>query len=266
MSFDAVKLRDFYRSPLGQVVRRQLVSRIRERWKRLDGLTVVGAGFATPFLGSFRAEALRLGCLMPARQGALVWPHSAPNHSVLVEDPYWPLPDNSVDRLLAVHSLEQAERVGPLLREMWRVLAPNGRLLIIAPKRSGLWSRIDTTPFGYGLPFSRGQLESQLTDALFTPLDWGEALYFPPISRRIVLRSAATIERLANRAPIGVAGVMIVEARKELMAPIVTGQLAGEARLKRQLDAVIAPKPSYRVRAAGTPLFLRTDSASTATI
>lgn len=239
MTFDALKLRDFYRTPLGRVVRRQLSGRIRERWKRLDGLTVIGAGFASPYLGSFRSEALRLGCLMPARQGALIWPHGAPNLSVLVEDAQWPLPDNSVDRLLAVHSLEQADRVGPLLREMWRVLAPEGRLLVIAPNRRGLWSRMDATPFGHGLPFSRAQLESQLTDALFTPVQWGEALYFPPLDRRMMLRAAAAIERVGARAPIGVAGVMIVEARKELMAPIVGGYQTSEARRLRPI--VIAP-------------------------
>jgi SAM-dependent methyltransferase len=182
MQFDAKDLRDFYRTPLGHVVRRQLASRIRGRWKRLHGMTLVGVGFAAPFLGSFRAEAARVACFMPARQGALVWPQRGRCHSVLVEEHLWPLPDNSVDRLLAVHCIEQAERVGPLLREAWRVLAPDGRLLIIVPNRRGVWSRIDSTPFGQGLPFSRTQLERLLTDGLFTPIDWSEALYFPPLT------------------------------------------------------------------------------------
>lgn len=231
--------------PLGQVVRRQLSSRIRERWKRLDGLTLMGAGFASPYLGSYRAEAARLGCLMPARQGALVWPHGAPGHSLLVEEAHWPLPDNSVDRLLAVHSLEQAERVGPLLREMWRVLAPEGRLLVIAPNRRGVWSRMDATPFGHGLPFSRAQLESQLNDALFTPVHWGEALYFPPLARRMLLKASPTIERVGSRLSIGVAGVVIVEARKETMAPIVGGYRASEARRLKPLET--APSAAGKI-------------------
>lgn len=238
MSLDAKSLRDFYRSPLGQVARRQLAQRIRERWKRVDGMTLMGAGFAAPYLGSFRSEAARIGCLMPARQGALVWPAGGRNHSVLVEESQWPLPDNSVDRLLAVHALEQAERVGPLLREMWRVLAPEGRLLIIAPNRRGVWSRMDATPFGQGLPFSRGQLERQLTDALFTPAHWSEALYFAPVDRRMLLRMAPTIERIGSRMSLGVAGVVIVEARKDMMAPIVGGFQASESRRRRALEAI----------------------------
>jgi SAM-dependent methyltransferase len=220
MSLDAKSLRDFYRTPLGRLVRRQLAPVIRRRWKSLSGLTVVGSGFAAPYLGAFRGEAERLACLMPARQGALVWPHAGHCHSVLVGECQWPLPDNSVDRLLAVHCLEQAERVGPLLREMWRTLKPDGRLLIVVPNRRGLWSRIDKTPFGHGLPFSRGQLETQLTDALFTPVDWGEALHFPPFNKRLLLRMVPAIERFGASIPVGLAGVIVVEARKEVMAPI----------------------------------------------
>ena len=236
MQLDATDLRDFYRTPLGQVVRRQLASRIRARWRKLDGMTIAGAGFATPYLGSFRAEAGRLACLMPARQGALVWPQGSRCHSLLVEEHQWPLPDNSVDRLLAVHCLEQAERVGPLLREFWRVLAPDGRVLLIVPNRRGVWSRMDATPFGQGLPFSRTQLERQLTDALFTPTDWSEALYFPPFDKRLMLRMAPTLERTGARLSLGVAGVIIVEARKEVMAPVGGGLKVESTRILKPIE------------------------------
>lgn len=143
MQLEVAYLRDFYRTPLGQVVRRQLAYRVRARWKKVDGLTIMGVGFAAPYLGSFRTEAQRLGCLMPARQGALVWPQGGRCQSVLVEEHHWPLPDNAVDRLLAVHCLEAAERVGPVLREMWRVLKPDGRMILVVPNRRGVWSRIE---------------------------------------------------------------------------------------------------------------------------
>ncbi len=237
MSLDAKSLRDFYRTPLGRLVRRQIAPIIRDRWKNLNGMTVAGSGFAAPFLGSFRTEATRLACLMPARQGALVWPQSGHCHTVLVGENQWPLPDNSIDRLLAIHCLEQAERVGPLLREIWRVLKPDGRMLIVVPNRRGLWSRIDSTPFGDGLPFSRGQLETQLNDALFTPVNWGEALYFPPFNKRLLLRMAPALERFGASMSIGVAGVILVEARKEVMAPIGSGLKVGQPAILKPVDS-----------------------------
>ena len=237
MPLDAKTLRDFYRTPLGRVVRRQLATAIRERWKRVNGMTVAGVGFASPFLGAFHTEAASLACLMPARQGAIVWPRSGHCHSVLVAENQWPLPDNSVDRLLAVHCLEQAEREGPLLREVWRVLKPDGRLLIVVPNRRGLWSRMDRTPFGHGLPFSRGQLETQLTDALFTPVDWDEALYFPPVNQRLLLRMATRRSNASDASmSIGVAGVILVEAQKEVMAPIGSGKRVAQPAILKPVD------------------------------
>lgn len=246
MQLDATHLRDFYRTPLGQVVRRQLASQIRGRWKKVQGMTLIGAGFCAPYLGSFRAEALRAACLMPARQGALVWPQGSGCRSVLVEEHQWPLPDNSVDRLLAVHCLEQAERVGPLLREIWRVLAADGRLLLIVPNRRGVWSRIDATPFGQGLPFSRSQLQTQLTDALFTPMYWGEALFFPPVDRRMMLKMSSALERLGSKFSPGVGGAIIVEAKKELMAPVGAALQAEKVRLLRPVESINGTRKSAR--------------------
>jgi SAM-dependent methyltransferase len=220
MQQDVVELRDFYNRPLGGVVRRLLTSRIRARWRSAQGSQLMGLGFAVPYIGMFRGEAARLGALMPAGQGAIAWPSADKGHAVLVEEAMLPLADASVDRLLAVHCLETCERVGPLLREIWRVLTPEGRLLLIVPNRRGIWARMDTTPFGHGRPYSRGQLERLLNEALFSPLEWTSALYMPPIDRQWLVRWSTAFERLGARLWPGFAGVIIVEARKELMAAI----------------------------------------------
>lgn len=221
MHTDIRQLLEFYASPLGTMARRILVHRIRARWRRCDGMTVMGLGFASPYLGSFRGEASRLGALMPSTQGAVVWPSKGAVHTVVVEDDNLPLPDSSVDLMLVVHCLETSETVRTLLREIWRVLSPEGRLLIIVPNRRGVWARFDVTPFGHGRPFSQPQLERLLTDALFTPFDWSAALHLPPLDNRLVLRSAMTLERLGARLTPAFAGVLLVEARKEVASPLV---------------------------------------------
>ena len=232
MQHDVLELRNFYNRPLGGIVRRVLTQRIRARWRSAQGCQLMGLGFAVPFIGMFRGEATRLGALMPANQGALVWPPTGNVLSVMVNEAMLPLPDASIDQLLCVHCLEVSERAGPLLREMWRVLAPEGRLLIIVPNRRGLWARFDTTPFGHGRPYSRGQLERLLTDALFTPQVWSSALYMPPIDRQWLVRWATFFERVGARLWPGFAGVIIVEARKELMGAV---PKAAPAKGKTQL-------------------------------
>jgi SAM-dependent methyltransferase len=240
MQHDVVGLRDFYHLPLGGIVRRLLTQRIRTRWRSARGRQLVGLGFAVPYIGMFRDEAEGLAALMPAQQGALVWPQSGDVLSVLVDEVLLPLPDSSVDLLLCVHGLEVAERAGPMLREIWRVLAPEGRLLLIVPNRRGLWARFDATPFGHGRPYSRGQLEGLLAEALLSPLEWTSALYMPPLNRAWAVRWATVFERVGARLWPGFAGVIIVEARKELMGAL---PMAVPAKGKRQpVPASLSPR------------------------
>jgi SAM-dependent methyltransferase len=240
MQIDVADLRDFYAAPLGQAVRRLLTHRIRARWRRLDGMTVMGLGFATPFLGNMRAEARRVLALMPSAQGALAWPCEDARLTALVDEERLPLADNSVDRLLAVHCLEAAARDRQLLREIWRVLAPEGRLMMVVPNRRGVWARIDNTPFGHGRPYSRRQLGTLLTEALLTPVDWGGALYIPPLDRRVVLRSAPALERMGARVTPAFSGVILVEARKEVSS------LVGRGTPARVRTAPVLPAGARR--------------------
>ena len=109
-----------------------------------------------------------------------------PNKSltVLVEEEALPFPDAFFDRILVVHGLEEAEGLRPLLRQLWRVLAPEGRLLVVAPNRASLWAQVERSPFGHGRPFSRTELDTLLRGALFEPEHWQRALYAPPTANR----------------------------------------------------------------------------------
>lgn len=238
MHLDIHNLKDFYQRPLGGIVRRMLGSRIRARWRNVQGCTIVGLGFAAPYLGTFRDEAARIGALMPASQGAMVWPSPLLCRTVMVEEATLPLADASVDRLLCVHCLEMSENATALLREIWRVLSPEGRLLLIVPNRRGIWARFDSTPFGYGRPYSLGQLEVLLKQSLFTPIDQASALHMPPLHQEWLLGWATAFERMGGRMWPAFSGVQIVEARKELMGAMPRGEVA---RARRKLVTLPAP-------------------------
>src|SRR5690348_9462250 len=158
MSIDVVDLRDFYSNRLGAVARHVVGRGVRRRWIDTRGLRVLGLGYATPYLGLFREEAERCLAFMPASQGVVRWPSERPGLTTLVDEDNLPLPDASVDRVLLVHALEMSHHSTQLLREVWRVLSGNGRLLAVVPNRRGLWARMDTTPFGQGRPYSRSQI------------------------------------------------------------------------------------------------------------
>lgn len=218
MHMDVVDLRDFYARPLGRVVRRHLGRRIREIWPDVFGLDVAGFGYATPYLRLFLDEAERVLALMPAQQGVIYWPKEGPNRTALIEEDDWPLPDDCLDRLLLVHTVENSEALSAMLRQAWRVLRPGGRLLIVTPNRRGIWARRETTPFGHGRPFSRGQLMQLLRDAMFSPTDWSAALFFLPFDWRPLLRWAGGFESSTRIFGHRLAGVLLVEASKQFYA------------------------------------------------
>ena len=151
---DVIDLKEFYRSPLGKVAQQMIADRIMERWKGLTGANILGLGYAVPYLEAWRGDAERLMSFMPARQGVMHWPPGKPPAAALVDEAELPLDDGVVDLALIVHGLELSDQLPDMLGELWRVLSPQGRVLIIVPNRRGMWARFDTTPFGHGRPFS----------------------------------------------------------------------------------------------------------------
>lgn len=215
---DVVDLREFYQTPLGQIARRHVSRRIRLLWPNLAGQRVLGLGYATPYLRPFRDEAERVLALMPAQQGVLHWPPEGPCLTGLAEEVELPLPDYSMDRVLLVHGLEPCEPASAMLREIWRVLAPGGRLLVVVPNRRGLWARFDHTPFGHGRPYTRSQLSRLLRDNQFSPLQGATALFLPPSRYRFLLRAAGAFEKVGERWGPRFAGVLLIEAGKQIYA------------------------------------------------
>ncbi len=238
MHLDAIDLKDFYARRLGLMVRRLLRSRVRARWDDVRGLRVFGLGYVTPYLAEFRSEARSLGALMPAGFGALPWPDRGASLTALVEETELPLDDEAADRILMVHMLEWSEHSRTLLREIWRVLSPNGRVLIVVPNRRGLWARVDTTPFGYGSPFSRSQLTKLLKDAMFQPEGWHYALYTPPFNWRVLTRWPAFWERLGIILWPTFSGVIMVEATKQVYAAMPAHET--ERKMRRRIVPVPA--------------------------
>ncbi len=227
---DACELDSFYSSRLGETTRRLVLARIRALWPDVTGLRVVGLGYASPFLAVFGNEAERVLALAPAMQGAIRWPGEGRSRTSLIAEDALPLPDQSVDRILLVHALEHCEARTAAMRELWRVLTPSGRLVVVVAYRGGIWARADHTPFGHGSPFSERQINRLLTNSLFTPQAAERAIYVPPSHRGLSLWSAPAWERVGRKWGLPWPGVLLVEALKEVHGAI---PAARRSRLRR---------------------------------
>ena len=239
MPQDIRELADFYKAPLGQLARLVILPRIRSFWPNMRGQRLLGYGFAVTYLDAFgdaeRVIAAMPSHLRPKEIEYAGWPEEK-NAALLCEEDCLPFPDVYFDRILIVHGLEGAESLRPLLRQLWRVLAPEGKILLIAPNRTSLWAQVDRSPFGHGRPFSLGELDGILKGALFHPSRWERGLYAPPVAS--LSGSGASWEKLGGRLFPGMGGVHVVEATKSLYAAATPPGLpqTAKAELKTATD------------------------------
>ena len=250
MRTDILDLHRFYATPLGRKAAAFIGARLTEVWGDGRGMRIGGFGFAGPFLDVFNGAERRLN-FAPAAQGVSRWPSASANCAALVADNHWPLPDAALDRILIVHGLEETKDPHRLMREVWRVLAPDGRLIVVSAHRRGLWSALDMSPFAAGRPYSRRQLIGLLENATFSLMRSSGALYFPPLNSSILLRAARSWERAGARAWPGLSGVLLVEASKELIAPV--GKVVSEGVRVQRRAGVRSPTASRDARPEARP-------------
>ncbi len=220
MHLDVVEIRDFYASALGARVRHQISMKIHQHWPSGDGLDLAGVGYASPYLRAFFKQSRQVAAFHPAGQGGLIWPAEGPLRSVIVDEDMFPLADDSFDRIIEIHGLEFFSDVEMHLKEVWRIMRPEGRLLLIVPNRSGLWARVDTTPFGNGQPFSRGQLRDLLIRSWFRPLSIEPLVHFAPFDTKLKLTASPAVERIGSKIWPRFSGMLMVDAIKEVAQPI----------------------------------------------
>ena len=215
MLLEAKELCGFYASVQGAAVRWAIGHRLETLWPRTRGLRFLGVGYPQPYLAPFLIDAERVLVFMPSFLGVVAWPPTRPL-SVSGEETALPFGDAFFDRILVVHCLEGTENVRLLLRQLWRVLVPEGRIVVVVPNRVSLWSLSQASPFAGTRSFRRNELDALLRETLFEPLCWERALCLPPAKGGRSQRLSHRWETIGRGLWPGLAGVHIVEAKKTL--------------------------------------------------
>jgi SAM-dependent methyltransferase len=215
MAIDARDAAGFYASPLGRLTAGLLRKKLLALWPDCRNLSILGLGFTGPYLSLWRDQA-RCLAVSPTAMGPATWPAGGPSLACVAEEEALPFADLSFDRILIIHGLEQAENTRRALREAWRLLKDDGRLIVAAPNRRGIWAYMESTPFGHGQPYSENQLSRLLSSLFFHVESQHAALFAPPMDWRPSLRLFNAWERAGRTLTPQFAGLTIAEASKDM--------------------------------------------------
>jgi len=239
MAVDIIDLTRFYESALGKHVSKRLTAEMAAMWPKADARDLVLAyGYGVPVAAGLWPQA-DWHFLMPSQQGAL--PQGDAGAAILTHEKAWPVRDDSVNRLLVMHGLEAATRPEKTVQEIYRVLVPNGRAMIIVPNRRGFWARSDRTPFGTGRPYSAGQLRQLLQQNGLVAGRLRPVLMMPPtlpLPQNFAVRPVARV--MAALVP-HLAGVWMMEAIKQIPAPLSVTRAMSRRKMAAVRPAVISP-------------------------
>lgn len=215
MWINVSKLQRFYNTELGGFVKKVISNKILDIWPHvLPNEKVLGVGYTVPYMKLFAKQTKCTIIAMPASQGAMIWPKKGGALTSLVNERGLPFADRSIDKVIVSHTLGCTGNPKAMMREIWRVLVDGGSLIVIVTNRLGMWSHFDSTPFGYGSPYTQAQIFRLLSNGCFVPNKVLKALYFFPINSPMFLKSSDIFEKIGSSVLKSFSGVILVEAIK----------------------------------------------------
>ena len=136
----------------------------------------------------------------------------------LAHEDQLPFKTETMTHIVVTHMLELTACPGDMMREIARVMEPEGRLLLVVANRGGLWARRDDTILGLGQPYTLGQITGVLDAAKLRIERTRHALLVPPMhNQRWFARLSRIFEPLAPFFPF-FCGVHVVEVVKKVHA------------------------------------------------
>ena len=239
MLYDVGKLDAFYSGTRGKMVSKLLRKELRKLWSPSNTASNLVVGFP---IGFFPIEVI-CPVLMPTEIGGMPLEYDHSVYSALFDSKSWPLESDSVDYILITHALEFISDQNSFLMEAKRVLKSAGNLIIMVPHRGGLWSRAETTPFGHGTPFSKGQIFNLLKNIGLSPEKCTRSLFLPPFSEKLPGALSDQIEIIGEHLLQHLGGVLIVEATKMVYAE----PKKNRAKHRKPLFAPVKSQPAYSI-------------------
>ena len=218
MDISASDIYSFYQSKLGGLVKRTIRQKIISSIDETKHIDVCGYGYVSPYL-SFINKHFPKSNVIEFRPDFLdgAVKETVDFNQKFIHEYFLPLEPSMVDVVVSTHLLEFVEKPQSSIEEIWRILRPNGYFISILPRRSGIWTRYDNNPFGFGRSYSSSQFKN-LIDNYFVLDKKNSFLHFPPWGHYLNYKFYQTFENLGNHIFPYMGGLMVCVCKKIVYA------------------------------------------------
>ncbi len=215
---NARKIKDFYETELGKIVQGNIASFIKEIWPSAENhlaqhQTILGFGNAAPYLSVFNKNNLIFNLIINEHLST-----KSRGEISLDAEAKIPLAEDSIDKVIVIHCLEFQEDFENILKEIWHVLKPSGKVIFIIPNKNSLWSKLNFSPFFQGKSFSHIKIQKSISEYMFSILQIESTLHFFPNLYKIFPRILIKTDKISSKFCLG--GVILLEAEKRLISSV----------------------------------------------
>ena len=167
----------WHATPRGRAAARLIATKVQPYLASASTGRLLALGHAAPVLTRLDLPHERVAL---AGRSAARWPAGGPGRTCVADLERLPFAESLFDDAFVIHALEHAERPRAVLRELWRVLGPAGRIVLVVPNRAAPWARGHSLPFRSDQLLGRRALAELLSDAMFEVDDWSTVVAAPP--------------------------------------------------------------------------------------
>lgn len=206
----------FYKTARGQILDEEIARSLAVNWQAEDVKTChfLTVGFPVPSILSGLEEAKSLSVFLPRLIGPKKVSWKKKNVSVVGDPLHISFFPGSFDAAFVFHGLEFMEDPRSFLEDLWKILSPNGKLMIMVPNRMGGWK-------GSGVPgqtniksFVYKDIQNLLQETGFAPKAFYGICYGLPAGYFRKMLFSKILRVLSGGSLAGFPGFLIFEAEK----------------------------------------------------
>ncbi len=219
MYLDYLNYQKFYDSSIGKLLSNHIQNQLKKYCYLYDYQNICGFGYCYPYLNFLKGFKISVSYCYSKRMG--VSDESiVKGNKILIDEEKIPFQDSYFDHVFLIHYLENNYNTKVSLREIWRSLAPEGKLYIIIPNRKSSWYLSDKSPFSSGNGFSKKQISDLLDESFFDIQNIERLVYFPNTNIKFIINNNTLIEKFGSILFKYFNGLYFCVAKKRIYANI----------------------------------------------